>query len=276
MAELSPPDSAAPRPEIRVFLQEIKSNPDDDTPRLVLADWLQEHGDPLEAARGEMLRIQVLLHQLHSSDPRQAALRRRQNELFREYLDLWVGPLADCATWRFERGFLHLEARAPGFLHHHGVDPRAAGEICDWVEALKLEDVRPQHLPRLARSPFLPCIHTLDLSDNRLPGEGFDVLVSSPTISGLKTLFLDGNRLGSAGVQALAASPNLAGLTTLDLTANRMGDEGARFLADSPYLTSLTTLWVRGNTLGGEALAALRKRFGKGVRRHERRRPATE
>jgi uncharacterized protein (TIGR02996 family) len=275
MAELSPPESAAPRPEIRVFLQEIKSNPDDDTPRLVLADWLQEHGDPLEAARGEMLRIQVLLQQLHSSDPRQAALRRRQSELFREHFDFWVGPLADHASWRFERGLLHLEARAPKLLRREAT-ALTTPEVCDWVEALKLEDLRPRHLPRLARSPFLPHIHTLDLADNRLTAEGFPAFASTPNLSGLKTLFLDGNRIGAAGVQALAASPHLAGLTALDLTANRMGNEGALSLADSPHLNSLTSLWVRGNALGGEAQAALRKRFGKGVRLHERRRPASE
>src|SRR6516165_8198243 len=57
MAHLpSPP--AAVRPEIRVFLEDIKSHPEDDTPRLILADWLQENGTPDEAARGELLRIE--------------------------------------------------------------------------------------------------------------------------------------------------------------------------------------------------------------------------
>lgn len=38
------------------FLAAIKANPDDDTPRLVFADWLDEHGEPERAA---MLRVQV-------------------------------------------------------------------------------------------------------------------------------------------------------------------------------------------------------------------------
>ena len=41
-----------PGPEVLAFLADCKENPMDDTPRLVLADWLEEQGDP----RGEFLR----------------------------------------------------------------------------------------------------------------------------------------------------------------------------------------------------------------------------
>ena len=36
------------------FIQEILANQDDDTPRLIFADWLEERGDP----RGEFIRVQ--------------------------------------------------------------------------------------------------------------------------------------------------------------------------------------------------------------------------
>ena len=36
------------------FLQAIIENPDDDAPRLLYADWLEERGDP----RGEFIRVQ--------------------------------------------------------------------------------------------------------------------------------------------------------------------------------------------------------------------------
>jgi uncharacterized protein (TIGR02996 family) len=42
----------------KAFLQEIILHPDDDTPRLVYADWLDEHGDP---DRAEFIRIQCEL-----------------------------------------------------------------------------------------------------------------------------------------------------------------------------------------------------------------------
>ena len=40
------------------FLEAICATPQDDTPRLVYADWLDEHGDP---ARAEFIRVQVEL-----------------------------------------------------------------------------------------------------------------------------------------------------------------------------------------------------------------------
>jgi uncharacterized protein (TIGR02996 family) len=37
------------------FLQDILAHPEDDTPRLIFADWLADHGDP---ERGELIRLQ--------------------------------------------------------------------------------------------------------------------------------------------------------------------------------------------------------------------------
>jgi uncharacterized protein (TIGR02996 family) len=43
------------------FLQAILDAPADDTPRLVYADWLEEHGQP---DRGEFIRVQCALARL--------------------------------------------------------------------------------------------------------------------------------------------------------------------------------------------------------------------
>jgi uncharacterized protein (TIGR02996 family) len=37
------------------FLEAIGDEPDDDTPRLIYADWLEEHGEP---ERAEFIRLQ--------------------------------------------------------------------------------------------------------------------------------------------------------------------------------------------------------------------------
>lgn len=42
--------------ERHAILTAIRENPDDDTPRLVYADWLEEHGEP---ERAELVRVQV-------------------------------------------------------------------------------------------------------------------------------------------------------------------------------------------------------------------------
>src|SRR3954447_12536788 len=50
------PRKDAPRAELVGLLAACKDAPDDDAPRLILADWLEEHG---EADRARFVRLQV-------------------------------------------------------------------------------------------------------------------------------------------------------------------------------------------------------------------------
>ena len=54
------------------FLGDIIEHPDDDTPRLVYSDWLEEHGKEAGRARAEFIRLQIELEPLRlpRSDPR--------------------------------------------------------------------------------------------------------------------------------------------------------------------------------------------------------------
>src|SRR5262245_56805489 len=45
-------------PDLASLLSACKETPDDDAPRLVLADWLEEHGDEEGRARAEFVRVQ--------------------------------------------------------------------------------------------------------------------------------------------------------------------------------------------------------------------------
>jgi uncharacterized protein (TIGR02996 family) len=48
------------------FLRAVLAAPDDDTPRLAFADWLDEHGEP---ERAEFIRVQCRLARLgHDPD----------------------------------------------------------------------------------------------------------------------------------------------------------------------------------------------------------------
>ena len=54
---MSPADDWLKQPVYRALLDDVVANPDDDTPRLVIADWLQEHagaaGDEITSASSE-------------------------------------------------------------------------------------------------------------------------------------------------------------------------------------------------------------------------------
>jgi uncharacterized protein (TIGR02996 family) len=80
------------------LLTAVFASPADDAPRLVYADWLDEHGQP---ERAEFIRVQCEL--ARTDDP---ALRRRETELLAARLDALAGPLAaPHLRFRFERGW---------------------------------------------------------------------------------------------------------------------------------------------------------------------------
>jgi uncharacterized protein (TIGR02996 family) len=86
---------------------EIVASPDDDSVRAVLADLLMAAGDP----RGELISLQLLPAEDAAATDRQDRIQ----ELLREHVGAWLGPLREVAlAARFERGFLgalELEAK---------------------------------------------------------------------------------------------------------------------------------------------------------------------
>src|SRR6187402_2898783 len=56
------------------FLADIVANPADDTPRLVFADWLEDHG---QTHRAEFIRLQCRLATMPEDDPHRLELEER-------------------------------------------------------------------------------------------------------------------------------------------------------------------------------------------------------
>jgi uncharacterized protein (TIGR02996 family) len=63
-------------PGCEPFLSAICAAPDDDTPRLVFADWLQENGDP---DRAEFIRLQIAVARGAAGDAARAAALEAAN-----------------------------------------------------------------------------------------------------------------------------------------------------------------------------------------------------
>ena len=86
------------------LLSDICESPEDDTPRLVYADWLEEHDQP---ERAEFIRVQIELARLSRDDPRRPDLALRERELLTAHEAQWLGPLAKMiSTPQFRRGFV--------------------------------------------------------------------------------------------------------------------------------------------------------------------------
>jgi len=79
----------------------ILEAPDDDAPRLVWADWLDEHGDP---DRAEFVRLQCAWANLDPGDPSREELCEQWIGLLEPHRPLWISKLGslrqDCGFWR--------------------------------------------------------------------------------------------------------------------------------------------------------------------------------
>lgn len=93
--------------EREALLRAVCEFPDDDTPRLVFADWLQEHG---EEARATFIRLQIERARYAAEAPEYGALREREEVIENEYRLKWLAELPQEPGWRwypnFYRGFI--------------------------------------------------------------------------------------------------------------------------------------------------------------------------
>jgi uncharacterized protein (TIGR02996 family) len=97
--------------DLYAFLDAVIENPDDDTPRLVFADWLEEQG---RGPRAEFIRVQCELARLTEESPRRKKLARREKALLKEWGERWAAPLWQLASeWVYRRGFIEQVVIGP-------------------------------------------------------------------------------------------------------------------------------------------------------------------
>jgi uncharacterized protein (TIGR02996 family) len=244
-------------PDARAFVAAAAADPDDDGPRLVFADWLDDHGDH---TRAEFIRLSCRLARSDPAEP--PPLRSRLEQLVREHGQRWLRgvPLLPGVTWGFRRGlpgFVRV-ANWGTFRQHAPALFRSAP-----VEAVEFGNLSARGAGALAESALLPRLRELDLSWFAVEGPAeLRILLAAPAIAGLHTLALHKNGLGDAGARLIATSPHLTGLRVLRLDACDIGPAGGLALATSPYLRDLQLLEIARNPLGDEAEDALRLRWG--------------
>lgn len=199
--------------EARDFLEAIGEAPDDDTPRLIYADWLEEHGDPDRAA--------FIRHQCAAAAAREAGddetywteealawqLRRRHGKE-------WAGPWAEWASeGEFGRGFVSSVALHGG----KGTRPR---EECATVQSVKLGTNwigRREKLEGFEELGWRPGqIRSLDLGDAWNRHGQVDAVLKHPACSRLAELCLNGRDYRSGETLQLVQNlPHLRQLETL-------------------------------------------------------------
>jgi uncharacterized protein (TIGR02996 family) len=271
------------------FLQEILENRDDDTPRLIYADWLLDRGDPTSAARGEFIHIQCTRARWPEGPDEPAELKAREQQLLEAHRREWGSPFQrlGCRCWEYRRGFVEgvgipasdfISAAATLFrsspvrslkLYEVGsvIEDLAAVSLLSRISTLDLEgnNLGDLEFQVLTESSRLENVTTLLLWSNRIGDGGLQDLVAASGLERLEQLDLSGNVVGDEGIVALAGSPLLGRLKRLDLTGNQVRDAGALALAGSPHTGQLARLDLAKNPIGAGAQAVLRERFGARV-----------
>jgi uncharacterized protein (TIGR02996 family) len=235
--------------------QAVVESPDEDAPRLVFADWLDDHGEHEQA---DFIRFQVQMALLPEYDRDHQRGRHHQRTLYFSYSFRHFLPSLPAGmfwpTDAFQRGFgARVAAR------HVDAFLACAEQLFALAPIRHLElDLRngvgPEQVARLAASPWLGRLCSLNLNLGRLGAEPMRRLCESPHASGLRHLALPFAGVIAAGVEALVGSSLFPRLLTLDLSWTDYADPvGPPLAAALERLTTpcrLTKLNLRGTRFG--------------------------
>lgn len=270
--------------EEQAFLAAIIEAPDDDTPRLIYADWLEEQGDE----RAELIRVQCERARTDDRDPRCVELEYRERRLLAKYRNVWAKPLRPWSrNTEFERGLVERVALPAETWINDGPQVLSAAPVrhvkltrvkdragalaqCPHLAPLKSLGLRDGQLG-LARlrtflaSPWIRRLEALDVSFNGLGASAMREIAGCDTLGSLKRLGVDHCGLSGAGLDVLLTSDLVHDLEELHLRSNELSDADARRLADSPALGKLRTLALDFNsdlTVAGIGALLQSKRIG--------------
>jgi uncharacterized protein (TIGR02996 family) len=226
------------------LLIESRLRPDDDMPRLVLADWLEENGNEADLARAEFIRIQCQLPRTKGRT--RSDLEWRERSLWWKYIETWLGPIYDaCTGFSFHRGLTAIELDGER-LNEIDLDTLFGCPHWAWIDRVHLSSPSERTFALFLHSPAASRLRSLHV-------EGGEPLIGEdPTLSECRQLDLLGELvlrhvgLTDRGSALLASCPSLTGLTALDLGDNPLNSAALEVIGRAPALTALTALELGG------------------------------
>jgi uncharacterized protein (TIGR02996 family) len=254
----------------------ICANPEEDTPRLMFADWLDEHGAP---ERAEFIRLQCEQARLaddgSDSQPvyeflrdrdyvtrpsadwtridddihRRIALAMRADDLLRRFGEGWVPKLPKRyqLQWNgFHRGFPHrLELGTWRKKILSELAPRLRGAVPAFTLVVA-DHFNDWSVEQLADAGLLGHISGLDLGADCWAGlSEFGGRPEAAAVRSLKvrfTQYANGTELASA----LADAPHWTGLRVLDLSETVLDAAACETVLRAKHLSTLRRLYLRG------------------------------
>ena len=231
---------AADSPDALAFRRAVVADPADDLPRLVYADWLDDHGDP---DRAEFVRVQVEQARTPDLSPRGAALARRAAELIAGNTD-WAADVKAAhklvGAW-LGRGFVEAVTVYSKRFVEHGTALLDA----EPVTGVKLATLRAARgsvpLAAVLAAPHARRVRSLDLSTTPLTAAEVWQLNDPAALANLDTLTL-GPADADGPLDLAAIVVSLPALTGLHLESAAVGANAIRNMAGAAGIRRLTQL----------------------------------
>lgn len=217
------------------LLRAIAAYPDEDTPRLAYADWLDEHRPatgkrkraksrkPAETGnpRAAFIRGQIELAQLKDDSMHRREVAFRCRQLLDAHEPEWLVPGdAFAFDWHWSRGFVESFTTSPGDLDMQDAalfETHPFRRVWVWKlegDATGLWNVPDNHLT------------ALDLTGNKLDLRQLKKLAEMPHFPYLRELGLMFNALRDTSVKVLCGEPFFQRLDLIRLGANPFTDHG--------------------------------------------------
>lgn len=263
-----PSHFASLHPDLLALLASCRAAPADDTPRLVLADWLDENADsagvPVEEARtrAQFIRVQVELARPTYETGHLAQLRATEARLLTANAAQWLGnlpwrlteyrkqpfgfaahqvvshsaptynPLATNDGWRFSRGLLTVELN-PEEIEDATFAEWFASPSAAWVDEVRVELAGLEALGRL-RVP-----------DSMRPYLGVRYVLGTAADRSMHLVTPRAPRLNKKRCREVFHSANFSLVRSLRLDATAIGAGALALLVDAGG-TELRQLAIKG------------------------------
>ncbi|MBM3979323.1 MAG: TIGR02996 domain-containing protein [Planctomycetes bacterium] len=190
----------------------ILAAPDEDTPRLMYADWLMDNGDP---ARGNFVRLQVEAAKQEPFGPDARKLAAEAERAYQSRGADWEAELRGrVADWHYARGFVERVRVDAATFPDRAADLFAAAPVraLDLVRTTGYAELDPFFaVPQLAH------VTRLDLSHLTFAPYEVDPLPACPHLANLTDLSVRGQFVMPQWLGALLDGPHLPALEGLDV-----------------------------------------------------------
>ena len=239
------------------LLEAIYAAPERDEPRLVYADWLQEHQNP----RGELIHLQVAQARVLAPSAEYHRLAERSWELLKANGEAWTPRLArELCSWTFKRGFpsavqTSVTTFVPAIDEFFAQAPLLDEVQLDFGPLEPMSMASVSWLDRLCSAEAFGRLKTLRL--RALNDTGAVALAGMKRLSSLRSLVLSGFGFGTGTYEMLGSSGSqLLQLQGLGLWTANARDVGLERLFAHPW-PSLEALEIGTDAVAERGIRAL-------------------